>query len=258
VLGSASLAVHLVAESAGKTCDGATEPMVALQLRRSAEEMARRKELQRLIWLPPDVKPAAGAYADLFKALCDFNANRAPLVPLRDDVVREPFDSFLAQVRRKLRDRSSAEPTGPGLRTASLYVVVADEDVSFARRTLRGQLRDVLGMAVDMPLATDRPGEARELHEVQRLRDADAAVVLWGARGIDWVESQLHKLRQWERLDRTRAFSPIVLLIGGAASAEKDEEDPLAPGEVRIDIRAGMPAVAVQLAQAFSVPYGPS
>jgi TIR domain len=49
-IGRAELAIHLIGESSGKTCDGATEPMVPMQLHLSAAAMTARPGLGRPVW----------------------------------------------------------------------------------------------------------------------------------------------------------------------------------------------------------------
>ncbi len=234
-IGPATLAIHLVGESGGKTCDRATEPMVPMQLRHSAMAMAERPGLRRLIW----IAGKEGINADhraLLKALSDCDDSRAPLLPGRDEIVSGAYDSFLGLIQRTLRQDSPPPRVPRAART--LWIVAADDDVGFARGQFRRALRD-LGAAVEAPLPPDRPAENRLKHETERLQTADSVVILWGGQRVDWVEDQLYRLRQLNAV-RSRPFDGIALAVIGPDTDEKRDEEPAGPGETLIDLRPGL------------------
>jgi hypothetical protein len=154
---------------------------------------------------------------------------------VRDDVVTGKFDAFLDQVRRAL-PKPEEPPRQPGssLETPTVYIVAHDEDVAFVRHaSFRGALRDELAMVIDVPLKPDASAEVRKRHEAERLREADIALVLWGHGDVNWVEERLRLLRAWSALGRARPFTHIVLLLGEPITPEKQDEDPLAPSEIK-------------------------
>jgi hypothetical protein len=243
-VGRADLAIHLIGESSGKTCDGATEPMVPMQLRLSAATMTEQPGLRRLVWYTDEISPKSPAHAELLRALADCDANRAPLLPGRDEIVSGTYDSFFGLVQRTLR--RAAPPQEEDDQTGkTLYIVAADEDVAFARGALRGALRG-LGVEVEVPLPPDRPNDVRDKHEATRLQAADAVLVLWGAKHVDWIEDQLFRFRkQWRSLGRSRPFEGLALVLADPDSHEKHDEQPAAPGDT-IDLRGGLDAARLQ------------
>ncbi len=245
-IGRAELTIHLIGESGGKTCDGATEPMVPMQLRHSAKAMAERPGLRRLVWLAGRIPPANAEHAALVQALADCDAARAPLLPGRDEIVSGAYDGFLGLVQRTLRREAPTPPQETEQSGKSLWVVAADEDVAFARGAFRRAMRR-LGAEVEVPLPPDLPKDVREAHEALRLQTADAAVVLWGAPRVDWVEGQLHRLRkQWRALGRARAFDALALVLLGPDSDEKRDEEPAELGDTVVDLRGGLDAALLQ------------
>jgi hypothetical protein len=241
----AELAIHLIGESGGKTCDGAIEPMVPMQLRLSHAAVTERPELGRLIWFTD--KPAANSsvHAELLRALADCDATRAPLLPGRDEIVSGTYDSFFGLVQRTLQRAVPAPPQGAIQTGKTLYIVAADEDVDFARVDLRAALRG-LGIEAEVPLPRNRPKDVRDKHETMRLQAADAVLVLWGAKGVDWVEDQLFRFRkQWQSLGRSRPFDDLALGVVDPNSEEKDKEKPAAAGDT-INLRGGVDATRLQ------------
>jgi hypothetical protein len=243
----AELAIHLIGESSGKTCDGATEPIVPMQLRFSAATMTERPGLRRLFWYTDKIPAKSPAHAELLRALVDCDATRAPLLPERDEVVSGAYDNFLGLVQRTLHPNlapiQEVDGTGKTLTNKTLYIVAADEDVAFARGPLRGALRSV-GVTVEVALPPDRPKDVRDKHEATRLRVADAALVIWGAKRVDWVEDQLFRFRkQWPELGRNRPFDGLALVLADPDTDEKRDEQPAAPGDTLIDLRGGLDAV---------------
>jgi len=251
-IGRAELAIHLIGESSGKTCDGATEPMVPMQLRLSAAATTERPGLRRLIWYTDKIAAKGPAHAELLRALADCDATRAPLRPGRDEVVSGAYDNFLGLVQRTLHPALAPTPmqeadrTGETLADKTLYVVAADEDIAFTRGPLRGALRS-LGLTVEVPLSPDRPKDVRDKHEATRLQSADAVLVTWGAQRVDWVEDQLFRFRkQWLELGRSRPFEGLALVLADPDSDEKHDEEPAAPGDTIIDLRGGIDAARLQ------------
>ena len=143
----AELAIHLIGDSGGKTCDGATEPLVPMQLRLSAATMTERPGLRRLLWYSDKIPAKSPAHAELLRALADCDATRAPLLPGRDEVVSGAYDDFLGLVQRTLHTALApmlqADRTGKILTDKILYIVAADEDVAFARGPLRGERAEI-------------------------------------------------------------------------------------------------------------------
>jgi hypothetical protein len=75
---------------------------------------------------------------------------------------------------------------------------------------------------------------------------ADAVLVLWGAKRVDWVEDQLFRFRkQWQSLGRSRPFDALTLGVVDPNSDEKDNEKPAAAGDT-IDLRGGLDAARLQ------------
>jgi hypothetical protein len=251
-IGTAELVIHLIGESSGKTCDGATEPMVPMQLRLTAAAMAERPGLCRLLWYTDKIPAQSPAHAELLRALVDCDATRAPLVPGRDEVVSGAYDNFLGLVQRILLHPGLApmqeeNRTAKTLTDKTLYIVAADEDVAFARGPLRGALRS-LGVTVEVPLPPDRPEDVRDKHEATRLRATDAVLVIWGAQSVDWVEDQLFRFRkQWLEIGRSRPFEGLALVLADPDGDEKRDEQPAAPGDIVIDLRGGLDAEGLQL-----------
>jgi hypothetical protein len=181
-------------------------------------------------------------HAELLRALADCDATRA-LLPDRDEIVSGTQDSFFGLVQRTLQ--RAAPPQEAVQAEKTLYIVAADEDVAFARGTLRATLRGV-GIEVEVPLPPDRPKDVRERHEATRLQAADVVLVLWGAKRVDWVEDQLFRFRKhWESLGRSRAFDAVALGVVDPNSEEKDIEKPAAPGDT-IDLRGGVDVTRLQ------------
>jgi hypothetical protein len=246
----ADLAIHLIGESSGKTCDGAAEPMVPMQLSLSAAIMTERPELRRLLWYTDKIPATSPGHAELLRALADCDATRAPLLPGRDEVVSGAYDNFLGLVQRTLHPGlapiQESDRTATSLTDKTLYIVAAEEDVAFARGPLRGALRN-LGFTVEVALPPDRPRDVRDKHETSRLRAADAVLVIWGAQRVDWVEDQLFRFRkQWLELGRSRPFEGLALVLTDPDSDEKRDEQPAAPGDIVIDVRGGLDAERLQ------------
>ena len=249
-IGRTDLAIHLIGDSSGKTCDGSTEPIVPMQLRFSAAAMTERPGLRRLLWYTDKIPANSPAHAELLRALADCDATRAPLLPGRDEVVSGAYDNFLGLVQRTLRPALSpmqeADPTGKALADKTIYIVAADTDVAFARGPLRGALRS-LGVTVEAPLPPDRPTDVRDKHEATRLRAADAVLVIWGAQRVDWVEDQLFRFRkQWLELGRSRPFEGLALILADPDSDEKRDEQPAAPGDTVVDLRGDLDVARLQ------------
>jgi hypothetical protein len=242
-IGRAELAIHLIGESSGETCDGAAEPMVPMQLRFSVAAMMERPRLRRLVWYTDKISPKSPAHAGLLRALADCDATRAPLLPGRDEVVSGAYDSFLGLVQRSLQH--PAPPHEGDQTEKTLYIVAANEDVAFARGPLRGALRS-LGVTVEVPLPADRPKDVRDKHEATRLQAADAVLVIWGAQPVEWVEDHIFRFRKlWLELGRSRPFQGLALVLADPDSDEKRDEQPAAPGDI-IDLRGGFDAVRLQ------------
>jgi hypothetical protein len=216
--------------------------MVPMQLRLSAATMTERPGLRRLIWYTDEISPKSPAHAELLRALSDCDASRAPLLPGRDVIVSGTYDSFFGLVQRTLR---RAAPQEDDQTWKILYIVAADEDVAFARGALRGALRG-LGIEVEVPLPPDRPKDVRDKHEATRLQAADAVLVLWGAKRVDWIEDQLFRFRkQWQSLGRGRPFDALAVALVDQDSDEKDNEKPASPRDT-IDLRGGLDAARLQ------------
>jgi hypothetical protein len=244
-IGRTELAIHLIGESSGKTCDGAIEPMVPMQLRLSAAAMTGRLGLRRLVWYTDKIPAKSPAHAELLRALADCDVTRAPLLPGRDEIVSGTYDSFFGLVQRTLQRAAPAPTQEPDQTGKTLYVVAADEDVALARGALRGALRG-LGIEVEVPLPPDRPKDVRDKHEATRLQAADAVLVLWGAKRVDWIEDQLFRFRsQWRSLGRDLPFDALVLALVDPDSDEKENEKPAAPGDT-INLRGGLDAARLQ------------
>jgi TIR domain len=135
-LTGAALAVHLIGENHGKTCDGADEPMVQLQLRSSAMGPTVSPGLRRLIWLPNEVKPANERQRAFLAALRNFDASALPLRPGQDDVVADSYDSFRDLVSRTLAP-GNPPVAGRQLNPVDVYAVAADADVLGVRSEIR-------------------------------------------------------------------------------------------------------------------------
>jgi hypothetical protein len=226
--------------------------MVPMQLRLSAAAMTERPGLGRLVWYTEKIPANTPAHAELLRALAACDATRAPLRPGRDELVSGAYDNFLGLVQRTLHPAPAPTPmreadqTGKTLADKTLYIVAADEDVAFARGPLRGALRS-LGVAVEAPLPPDRPKDVREKHEATRLRAADAVLVIWGARRVEWVEDQLFRFRKrWRELGSSRPFEGLALVLVDPDSEEKRDEQPAAPGDTVIDLRGGLDATRLQ------------
>jgi hypothetical protein len=249
-IGRAELAIHLIGESSGKTCDGATEPIVPMQLRLSAAAMTERPGLRRLVWYTEKIPAATPAHAELLRALAACDATRAPLWPGRDELVSGAYDNFLGLVQRTLHPAlaptQETDRTAKTLADKTLYIVAADEDVAFARGPLRGALRS-LGVTVEAPLPPDRPKDVRDKHEATRLQAADAVLVIWGARRVEWVEDQLFRFRKrWRELGSSRPFEGLALVLVDPDSEEKRDEQPASPDDTVIDLRGGLDATRLQ------------
>jgi hypothetical protein len=242
-LGRAELAIHLIGDSSGKTCEGTSEPMVLMQLRLSAATMTERPGLRRLLWYTDKFPATSQAHAELLRALVDCDATRAPLLPGRDEIVSGAYDSFLGLVQRSLQ--RPAPPQERDQTEKTLYIVAADEDVAFARGPFRGALRS-LGVTVEVPLPADRPKDVRDKHEAMRLQAADAVLVIWGSKRVDWVEDHLFRYRKyWRELGRIRPFEGLALVLADPDGDEKRHEQPAAPDDT-IDLCAGLDAARLQ------------
>jgi hypothetical protein len=245
----AVLAIHLLGESAGITLEGATAPLVHMQAAASLAEMQRRPGLRRLIWLAPGVSARTPAHQAVLDGLRECDPARAPLLPERETIVIDSYDSFLGLVLRALQPpappRAEAAPATLPATAASVWVVAAEEDVGLARGDLRRQLK-AAGITPELPLPAEKPGPDREAHAAKRESVADAALVLWGSRDVAWVEDQLLRLRGWRALGRDRPFSRITVAVLPPDTAEKQAEDPTGPQEVLLDLRAGLDAAALR------------
>jgi hypothetical protein len=234
-LSAATLAIHLIGENGGVTPEGADEPIVHVQLRHTYDELRRRLNLRRLIWVPRSINPAVEPHRAFVEALRAFNNAAVPLMPGRDEVETNSYDAFLGLVQRSL---ARSQPVQ--LRTGdppTVAVVASDDDVEFARGTFRSILKRA-GALARPPLPLDRSAGERLSEERQHIMDARRAIVLWRSPDAVWVEREVDRLRDWRALGRNMPFDLIAVAVVEPDKPYKENEDPTGPDELLIDLRA--------------------
>ena len=244
-LTGAVLAVHLIGENHGKTCEGADEPMVQLQLRRSAMGPTVPLGLRRLIWLPNGVKPANARQEAFLAGLRNFDLphshfgqDRTMLLPIPTTADQTlwgasspPLVDRLLLASSRARWTSTRWPPMPTYRTC-------------------GASRQLLasgGAIVNVPLPLSQP-QGRGGKSTRRASSLWSTLQSLSGAVRTSAGSRISSIGYGDQGHWAGPGRSGRLRLGlGPDRPEKREEDPTLHSELRIDLREGPDPTALGL-----------
>jgi hypothetical protein len=181
-----SLSIHLIGKGYGLIPEETTRSVVELQ-NQVAAECAAGRQLQRLIWIAPDIR----IEDERQQALVDRIRND-PQEQVAADVLETCLDELRQEIREKLRPREPVtETAADGSQLIRIYLVCDQRDLDDVI-TIEDHLYDQ-GYEVILPVFEGEPAQIRQDHE-ESLGRCDAAIVYWGAANQLWVRGKLREI----------------------------------------------------------------
>lgn len=224
-LAQCSMSIHLLGRNYGVVPEGATRSTVDLQNelagRRSAEA-----DLQRLIWIPPDLETEderQSAFLDMIRT--DSAAQ------VGADVLETPLSNLKSTVLQKLLPEP--EPSNGAPRAAGddellhIYLVCDKRDVDDA--VLVEDLLYDRGFEVTRTIFEGEESEIRLDHQ-ENLKTASAVILYYGAAKELWLRAKLRELQKVAGYGRTEPMRAKAILV----------TDPPSPGKERLRTREAM------------------
>jgi serine/threonine protein kinase len=191
-LAKCSIAVHLLGRRYGVTPEDSSESIPALQLRLTSMD-AKRRALQRLIWIPGD-EPLDERQRDFVKRVQEDPAlhHHAEIIEGNLNLLKTDLIRRLNPPEEKspvMSGQAALKPAGKG--APKLYLICDARDESAIE-----ELEDYLftqGIEVCLPAFDGSDADAEVLHQ-ENLRSCDAVLVYYGSAPKAWVDIKLREL----------------------------------------------------------------
>ena len=196
----AELSVHLIGPTYGDTI-GESTSVVAMQHELAA---TRRPRLPRLIWFPPQLKPADERQEQFVRKL-----RTDPDMQVGAEVIAGTLEDLATEITHALGAKQTGDTTPPVTMAPGLtyvYLICEQRDLGAARA-----LRDVL-YASDLPVEVKLPvfegdeADIRSLHD-EYLRTCDGVLLFVGAATEPWLATKLLDLHKARGNGRDRPFA---------------------------------------------------
>lgn len=214
-LAAAALSIHLLSEKRGTIPDDEERSIPAIQY-----EMATARKLERIVWIPPGMKPNPSIDAVL-------QAGAAQGLERIEGQTIEDLKEILAAKLNSLDERASAT-VGPKL---NIYVVCDRKDNPFSDdasdRDHALQLKSFLdnrGYCVWFPPGNVSDQSDRDKDHLETLGLSHAVILYWGVAQEQWFRGTLRaltKVRSTER--RNRPFVAEVIYFSRPPVLQKNQ-----------------------------------
>jgi hypothetical protein len=200
-IAEAALSVHLFSDKRGTIPDGKEKSIPAIQY-----ELAAAKNLERIVWIPPGVKP----HADIDVLLQEGTAQG--LERIEGGHTTEDLKDILA-AKLNVLDEGVSASAGPKL---NVYVVCDRQDNPFSDDASGSehalQLKayfDSRGYCVWFPPGNVSDQSERDKDHLETLKMSDAVILYWGVAQEPWFRGTLRALTKVRSKRRNHPFAAI-------------------------------------------------
>lgn len=186
------LSIHLVGERYGNPVVGeAVKSVAVMQNELAARHCAEAPEFERVIWIPPGLKPSGELQSKFVHALrTDAEAQKGA------EVLERSFEELKSRVVEKLTTPKAAPPPTPppdGDELVRIYLMCdkLDFDAALAVRDFLFDRR----YEVVLPVREGDETQAIQFHK-DNLLECDASLIFYGHGNEFWLHSKLKDLRK--------------------------------------------------------------
>jgi hypothetical protein len=184
------LAIHLIGGRYGLVPEDMNQSVVVVQNALAAEQSGKNN-LQRLIWMPRDLKPRDERQSAFIRQVSqDPDAQRGA------DVIEDTLENLkeIIDEKWKVEEASPAAPPpagDPGIHVPRVYLICDQRDEAAVE-----SLEDFFyeqGIEVSLPDFGEDESVVAQIHW-QHLEDCDAVLIYYGAGSKSWVDIKLRDL----------------------------------------------------------------
>ena len=212
------LSIHLLGRNYGVVPEGATRSVIDLQ-NELAGRAAASGDLQRLIWIPPDLEvedERQSAFLDMVRT--DSTAQ------VGADVLETPLEALKSAVLKRLApepEPSNGQPAEADGAEELVYVyLVHDRRDNDAANAVEDLLFD-RGFEVTRPIFEGDESEIRLDHQ-ENLKTATAVVLYYGAGKELWLRAKLRELQKVAGYGRTEPMRAKAILVADPPDPRKE------------------------------------
>lgn len=232
-LSQSSLVIHLVGNQYGDLLEGKDYSLIDLQLRLSAksgELPGKGEDQEKIIWLPPDLKPA-----DEKQQLFIENLIRQEETEKVAEIVQTPLEALKSIVRKKLSGRESKSDVDSDITVPDepfVYLIhegAVSEDVEHIGSWFDQHQTQVISS-----------GGAKAVKNVvsqhrMHLTKCEAVIIYYKGKNLPWINSKLKDLLKAPGLGRKDPFKAKAVV-----SHNKFDFDPGSYGIDTIALKDGI------------------
>ena len=218
ILARCDLSIHLLGRNYGVVPEGATRSVIDLQ-NELASQSSAAGDLQRLIWIPPELEvedERQSAFLDMVRT--DSAAQ------VGADVLQTPLESLKSAVLKRLApepEPSNGQPAAAGGDEELVYVyLVHDQRDNDAANAVEDLLFD-RGFEVTRPIFEGDESEIRLDHQ-ENLKTATAVLLYYGAAKELWLRAKLRELQKVAGYGRTEPMRAKAILVADPPDPRKE------------------------------------
>jgi serine/threonine protein kinase len=212
------LAIHLIGGRYGLVPEDMNHSVVVVQNALAAERSAA-SDLERLIWMPRDLKPRDERQAEFIRQVSeDPEAQRGA------DVIEDTLENLKEIIEDKWTDEEATPITPaavrePGANASRVYLICDQRD-----ETAVEALEDFFyeqGVEVSLPDFGEDESAVSQIHW-QQMQDCDAVLVYYGAGSKSWVDIKLRDLIKAVGYREGRAIEHQAVLVAPPLDRRKE------------------------------------
>jgi len=213
------LSIHIIGSSYGIVPEGTIKSIVELQ-NEIASELSQRENLQRLIWIPPNVKTDDQRQSDFTNLLkTDSNAQVGAdlLLTSLEEVKLTILDKLKRKDEKKVDQNSFTRADAP----ARIYIICDQPDLENASLKLLGDYLFQQGCEVILPVFEGDETQVRVEHQ-ENLKACTGVIICYGSGNELWLRSKLRDLIKVAGYGRTTSLQTKAVYLVEPSGIQKE------------------------------------
>jgi hypothetical protein len=216
-LDESSLSIHPIGKVYGVVPEGESESLIAIQNRLAAQR-AQQGELDRVVWIPPDVKiddERQNEFVQALKTVPDLYAGSEIIQGQLSGLKSYVLDRLAPKPVKIAASTTNADAENP-LRVYLIFDERDEKEVECIDDFFFDQ-----GFEVSLPAFGAEEEEAAEIHR-ENIVDADAVLIYYGSARHSWVDIKVRNLMKARGYGRTSDLSLQAVYVAPPMDRRKE------------------------------------
>lgn len=218
ILKKCEYSIHMVGKHRGIIPDGTNQSVTEIQ-NEIAAEASETSDLKRIIWLPPNLKPANEEQEQFIRLI---QTDKKVLAGA--DLLERPLEDLRIEILNKLAPKKEEpkpeqKPKDGENAIKQIYLICDKRDLE-AIQPIDDELYN-RGYEVILPIFEGDAQQVRTDHE-ETLRTCDAVLIYYGSPNEIWLRAKLREMTKIMGLGRKKKFLAKYIYVASPKSESKE------------------------------------